>query len=77
MTRDSGKDYGQGVVAKSWQGVKMRVHSVARGLCLAQKTFGCQHSLFHLPDNCLPILSHPKELPLKFSFVSGSGLWPF
>ena len=39
MTRDSCKDYGQGVVAKSWQGLEMRVHSVARGLCLAQKTF--------------------------------------
>ena len=65
MTRDSGKDYGQGVVAKSWQGVKMRVHSVARGLCLAQKIFVYQHSLSHFRVNCLPILSSPKELPLK------------
>ena len=76
MTRDSCKDYGQGVVAKSWRGLEMRVHSVARGLCLAQKTFIYQHSLSHLHVNCLPILSSPKELPLKFSFLFGSGLWP-
>ena len=76
MTRDSCKDYGQGVVAKSWQGLGMRVHSVARNLWLAQKTFVYQHSLFHLPVNCLPILSSSKWLPLKFSSLFGSGLWP-
>ena len=75
MTRDSCKDYGQGVVAKSWQGLEMRVHSVARGLCLAQKTFIYQHSFPLLHVNCLPILSSPKQLPLTFSSVFGSGLW--
>ena len=74
MTRDSCKDYGQGVVATSWQGLEMRVHSVARSLCLAQKTFVYQYSLSLLRVNCLPILSSPKQLPLTFPFVYRSGL---
>ena len=39
---------------------------VARGICLTQKTLLYQHSLFHLPVNCLPILSSSKQLPLTF-----------
>ena len=76
MTRDSCKHYGQDVVVKSWQGLEMRVHSVARSLCLAQKTFVYQYSLSLLRVNCLPILSSPKQLPLTFPFVYRSGLCP-